>query len=118
MYQSITNSPMSPQAYPRHLTGVLLCTEGDSTQAAQSGIWLLCQNTGLHHKQKDYAIPYKCIHSAFESLWKSLFNAYMPCQLSWIIQESLKYSSDLWLTSAGYQISNKKLTFVLFSALV
>ena len=40
------------------------------------------------------------------------------CQLSWIIQESLKYSSDLWLTSAGYQISNKKLTFVLFSALV
>ena len=37
------------------------------------------------------------------------------CQLSWIIQESLKYSSDLWLTSEGYQISNKKLTFVLFS---
>ena len=44
LFEGTLNVPINyklthvPQAYPRHLTEVLLCTEGDSTQTAQSGI--------------------------------------------------------------------------------
>ena len=68
MYQSIPKLPTHPIPPPHqppplgHNPGI--CLDFYSTTWAvyptmrpvQSGIWLLCQNTGQHHKQKDFVI--------------------------------------------------------------
>lgn len=78
--------PPPPPSIPRHLTGVFLLTV-EIWKFVQWGIGLSGENSGQHHKQKDFVIlstlciictmimgHYSYIHcfvGALESLWKS-----------------------------------------------
>ena len=83
--------PPPPRAYPRHLYEYYFITWAiwPIMRPIQSGIWLLCQNTGQHHKQKDFVIlsafsmctglrghcsSIHCFVGAFESFSKSPLN--------------------------------------------